>query len=58
MYFIVEPNRDHLTELAKLAERGIIRPIVAAVFALRQAREAYEMGLRGHMRGKIVLRAD
>jgi len=58
VYFIVEPNRDHLTDLAALADRGIIKPIVSAVFPLAQAREAYELGLRGHMRGKIVLRVD
>ena len=58
VYFIVEPNRGHLTELAGLADQGIIRPIVSAVFPLVQAREAYQAGLRGHMRGKNVLRVD
>jgi NADPH:quinone reductase-like Zn-dependent oxidoreductase len=58
LYFIVEPNAGHLTELAALADRGIIRPVVAAVFPLDRARDAYEMGLRGHMRGKIVLRVS
>lgn len=55
LYFIVEPNRNHLSELAGLADQGIMRPIVSAVFPLAQARQAYELGLCGHMRGKNVL---
>jgi NADPH:quinone reductase-like Zn-dependent oxidoreductase len=58
VYFIVEPNRGHWTELAGLADQGIVIPIVSAVFPLVQAREAYQAGLRGHMRGKNVLRVD
>ena len=58
VYFIVEPDRGHLTELAELADRGILKPIVSAVYPLARAREAYELGARGHMRGKIVLRVD
>jgi NADPH:quinone reductase-like Zn-dependent oxidoreductase len=58
VYFIVEPDRGHLIELAELADRGILKPIVSAVYPLARAREAYEMGVCGHMRGKIVLRAD
>ena len=55
IYFIVEPNRAHLIELAKLADAGHLRPIVSKTFPLSHAREAYEFGSRGHMRGKIVL---
>ena len=32
--------------------------MVSKVFPLERAREAYELGVRGHMRGKIVLRVD
>ncbi|HKN00987.1 MAG TPA: NADP-dependent oxidoreductase [Candidatus Binataceae bacterium] len=55
LFFIVEPNRGHLVELAKMVDAGKISPIVSKVFPLHQAREAYELGSRGHMRGKIVL---
>ncbi|MGO9449798.1 MAG: NADP-dependent oxidoreductase [Candidatus Binataceae bacterium] len=55
LFFIVEPNRGHLIELAKMVDAGKITPIVSKVFPLHQAREAYELGSRGHMRGKIVL---
>jgi NADPH:quinone reductase-like Zn-dependent oxidoreductase len=58
IYFIVQPNHEHLTELAKLVDSRVLRPFVSKVFPLAQAREAYDLGLRGHMRGKIVLRVD
>jgi NADPH:quinone reductase-like Zn-dependent oxidoreductase len=57
IYFIVEPNRQHLVQIAK-QDAGSLRPIVSKVFPLAQAHDAYELGLRGHMRGKIVLRVD
>ncbi len=34
---------------------GRLRPGVEAIFPLPQAREAFEMALQGHTRGKIVL---
>jgi NADPH:quinone reductase-like Zn-dependent oxidoreductase len=55
VFFIVEPSRDQLEELAALADVGLLKPIVARVFPLVQAREAFELGLQGHTRGKIVL---
>jgi NADPH:quinone reductase-like Zn-dependent oxidoreductase len=58
LYFIVEPNRGQLTQLARLAAEGLIKPVVSGVFALARAREAYQLALRGHLRGKIVLRVD
>jgi NADPH:quinone reductase-like Zn-dependent oxidoreductase len=56
IFFIVEPNRFELSELARLTDAGQLRTFVSAVFALSRAREAYETLLRGHLRGKIVLR--
>ena len=55
-FFIVEPNRGQLVELAKLVDDGILQPIVSETFPLSAARRAYEAGSRGHLRGKIVLR--
>ncbi len=55
-FFIVEPNRGHLVELAKLVDDGSLKPIVSETFPLSDARHAYEAGSRGHLRGKIVLR--
>ncbi len=57
-FFIVEPNRGNLVELAKLVDDGSLKPIVSETFPLSAARGAYEAGSRGHIRGKIVLRVS
>jgi NADPH:quinone reductase-like Zn-dependent oxidoreductase len=54
-YFVVEPNREQLIELAKLADSGALRPKIAEVFSLADARQAFER-LADRPRGKIVLR--
>jgi NADPH:quinone reductase-like Zn-dependent oxidoreductase len=54
--FIVEPNRAQLIEIARLIETGALRVIVEATFPLPKARAAFEHGLGGHNRGKVVLR--
>lgn len=56
LFFIVEPNREQLEEMAKLVDSGSLKSMVAAVLPLARAREAFELGLQGHNRGKIVLR--
>ena len=53
--FIVEPNRDQLIEIAALIDSGSLRPVIATVFPLAEAKQAFELGLRRHTRGKIVL---
>jgi NADPH:quinone reductase-like Zn-dependent oxidoreductase len=52
-FFIVEPNRVQLIEIARLIDAGVIRPIVGAVFAMEDFRQAYE---QKPVRGKHVLR--
>ena len=54
-YFIVEPNRTQLIELGRLIDKNILRVVVGAVLPLARMREAFERGIGGHMRGKIVL---
>jgi NADPH:quinone reductase-like Zn-dependent oxidoreductase len=56
VFFIVEPDRAGLTELGRLIDAGAIAPIIAEVLPLAEARQAFERGLGGHVRGKIVLR--
>jgi len=56
IFFIVKPSRTELSELARLTDAGQLRTFVSEVFAISRAREAYETLLRGHLRGKIVLR--
>src|SRR5438067_1629402 len=52
-YFIVEPSRTQLVEIARLIDGGALRPVVGAVFPLAEARQAYE---HKPVRGKVVLR--
>jgi NADPH:quinone reductase-like Zn-dependent oxidoreductase len=54
-FFIVEPNRAQLSEIARLLDGGTLQSFVEAVFPLDDARQAYARALRGGMRGKIVL---
>ena len=56
VWFVVEPNREHLIQIGALIDAGRIRPIIETVLPLSQARQAYEQGAKGHTRGKIVLR--
>ena len=51
-FFIVEPSRSQLEEIAWLIDSGAIRPIVGSVFPLAEARQAY---LQKPVRGKVVL---
>jgi NADPH:quinone reductase-like Zn-dependent oxidoreductase len=56
-FFVMEPNRAQLIEIAHLIDAGELRaPKVAAVFLLAQAREAYARAQQGHVDGKIALR--
>jgi NADPH:quinone reductase-like Zn-dependent oxidoreductase len=55
VFFVVEPNRTQLMEIAHLIDEGKIRPILDTVLPLDQARQAFERGLSNHARGKIVL---
>ncbi len=55
VWFVVEPNREHLIQIGALIDAGRIRPIIETVLPLSQARQAYEQGAKGHTRGKIVL---
>jgi len=52
-YFIVEPSRAQLVEIARLIDGGALRPVVGAVFPLAEARQAYQYK---PVRGKVVLR--
>jgi NADPH:quinone reductase-like Zn-dependent oxidoreductase len=54
-YFVVEPNREQLLELGSLVDAGELRPEVDSVFALREARAAFERVAAPGKRGKVVL---
>jgi NADPH:quinone reductase-like Zn-dependent oxidoreductase len=55
-YFVVEPNREELSEIARLVDAGELRVVVDSVFPLADARAAFERSLTRGKRGKVVLR--
>jgi NADPH:quinone reductase-like Zn-dependent oxidoreductase len=55
-YFVVEPNREQLVELARLVDGGELGPLVDSVFPLGEARAAFERSMATGKRGKVVLR--
>jgi len=56
LWFVVEPNREQLMQIAELIDGGYVHPVLDTVLPLSEARQAYEQGAKGHTRGKIVLR--
>jgi NADPH:quinone reductase-like Zn-dependent oxidoreductase len=55
VYFTVEPNRDQLTSLARLADAGELRPPSIEIFPLTSARDAFARSLEPGRHGKVVL---
>jgi NADPH:quinone reductase-like Zn-dependent oxidoreductase len=54
-YFVVEPNREQLVEIAKLIDEGALRPAIDSVYPLSDARAAFERLEAPGKRGKVVL---
>jgi NADPH:quinone reductase-like Zn-dependent oxidoreductase len=54
VYFVVEPNRDRLSSLARLVDRGDLRPPPVEIFPLTSAPEAFAQSLEPGRR-KVVL---
>jgi NADPH:quinone reductase-like Zn-dependent oxidoreductase len=55
VHFVVEPNPDQLSSIARLVDRGELRPAPVEVFPLTSAREAFARSLEPGRRGKVVL---
>jgi len=55
-YLFMRAAGEQLGEIAKLVERGVIRPVIDKVFPLDQIREALAYSESGRARGKIVVR--
>ena len=53
--FIVRPSRTQLIKIQELIDSRTIRPVVFKKFPLAQARQAFELGVREHFPGKLVL---
>jgi NADPH:quinone reductase-like Zn-dependent oxidoreductase len=56
VFFVVEPDRAALTELARLIDAGELRPVVGEVYPLERGQEAFEAKRRPGVPGKVVLR--
>lgn len=54
-FFIVQPRREELEEIARLIDAGQVRPVIGAEFPLADANLAYQTK---PARGKVVLRVD
>jgi NADPH:quinone reductase-like Zn-dependent oxidoreductase len=55
LYFVVEPDRAQLTELARLVDAGDVRPIVGARVPLSDGQSAFTTKGAGGSSGKTVL---
>ncbi len=55
IFFIRDPNRAQLIEIAQLVDAGKLAPQVGAVYPLAQAREAFTAKSGGGIPGRIVL---
>jgi NADPH:quinone reductase-like Zn-dependent oxidoreductase len=54
-YFVVEPNRGQLVELARLADADELEPAIDSVFPLEEAGAAFARVAQRGKRGKVVL---
>ena len=55
VYFTVEPNREQLRSIARLADAGELRPPSVDIFQLASAREAFARSLERGRPRKVVL---
>lgn len=54
-YFVVEPDRGQLAQLARLVDREAVRPAIDSVYPLTEARAAFERLMTPGKHGKVVL---
>jgi NADPH:quinone reductase-like Zn-dependent oxidoreductase len=55
VYFVVEPNREQLAQIAALLDGGWAPPAIDSVFTLEDAAGAFERSMAADKRGKVVL---
>jgi NADPH:quinone reductase-like Zn-dependent oxidoreductase len=55
-YFVVEPSREQLIQLARLVDEGAIWPAIDSDFPLAEAGAAFERVMKPGKRGKVLLR--
>jgi NADPH:quinone reductase-like Zn-dependent oxidoreductase len=55
VYFVVEPNRRQLSQIAGLLDGGWPPPAIDSVYTLEDAASAFERSMAADKRGKLVL---
>jgi NADPH:quinone reductase-like Zn-dependent oxidoreductase len=55
IYFVVEPHRPQLVELAKLVDSGQLRVAIDSTFTLAEAALAFKRSLASGKHGKVVI---
>jgi NADPH:quinone reductase-like Zn-dependent oxidoreductase len=55
VYFVVEPNRRQLVQIAELLDGGLPPPAIDSLFPLEEAASAFERSMAADKRGKVVL---
>jgi NADPH:quinone reductase-like Zn-dependent oxidoreductase len=56
LHLVVEPNREQPMGIAKVVDRGAVRPRIDSVFPLADAAQAFAHSMRRATRGKVVRR--
>lgn len=54
-FLFIQPNREQLDELAKLADQGKLTVNIDSVFGLEQVKDAHERSESGRAQGKIII---
>jgi NADPH:quinone reductase-like Zn-dependent oxidoreductase len=54
-YFVVEPSREQLVQLAALVDEGAVQPEIDSVYPLAEAPAAFARSLTRGKRGKVVM---
>jgi NADPH:quinone reductase-like Zn-dependent oxidoreductase len=54
--FTAQSYADDLEQIAALIDNGDVSPVVSSVLSLEDVAKAEQMGIRGHNRGKIVIK--
>lgn len=54
-YSVCQPDGQALGEIAKLVDRGQVRPLIDAVYSMEEVVDAYQHVAGGHTRGKVIL---
>ena len=58
VFFVVRPDREQLGRIATAIDSGAVHPVIAQTIPLAKARYAFERGVAGHTRGKLVLSVE